>query len=97
VSEERNPVSREAEAPAYPERPQSHTISPEARAKAAELSALMRSQMDALAAAREAGRLEGLEEAAGIAEGVENSTAYAVRKVAAKRITIAIRAKLEGK
>lgn len=50
-----------------------------------------------LAAAREAGRLEGLNEALTIAENVAAGTPYAARKSAANRIIIYIRAKMEGK
>jgi hypothetical protein len=75
VSEERAPVSPEVEAPEYPATPELYTISPEVQARAAELSALLRSQIDELAAAREAGRLDG--DAAGYLRGIETAAKIA--------------------
>lgn len=115
MTQERTPVSPEAEAAeiyAACDRIDASAakVAPEIQAKIDELSALMKTEIEALAAAREAGKREGLEEAIRILDalprslervGISPNPWMDLRPVHAIVPTVdegaaAIRAKLEG-
>ena len=103
VTQERTPVSPEDEAAdvyAACDRIDASAakVTPELRAKIDELSALMKTDIEALAAAREAGRLEGLEEAAQHLETVRAPREpYGHAKAAVMLDAAAIRELIEAK
>lgn len=97
MTQERTPVSPE-EAAEADTREVFARHSPEVAAKIAELGARMKTDIEALAAAREAGRREGMEESARASEQfAPPASVDPERKHVAWKIAGAIRAKLEGK